>query len=329
MKAKASERWNSRQVWLRQRLSKFSGFFPKQIMDVFIQVPWRIKPFEISTYFSAENPTLVPFALSKSGVGQRTLTTFRIIDRSNLTPALTVWIYQDGSTFKSGLIPLAEDARVFQFEDSLFIYYQIAVQKSDGSLDCDIYVFDPERSRTNQLISPLSFNGKNWIPYQYQGDLFFIYSVDPLIVFRAAEWTDDELVLDLVFPKHYKTPEPFTWGDDLELFSSVRGGSQLIPLGNHELLAFTHVTSKGILKFSHQAGVLLFNAKDFTFKHIFLTRLKPGLLIDPFGIQIENNVVQMSYSISINNPHENASVVGSSIATFKLSELLQEFGVSE
>lgn len=329
MSAKASDRWNSRQVWLRQRLSKISGFFPKRVMDVFIRAPWRIKPSENLSYFEAENSLLVPFALSKSSVGQRTLTTYRIIDRSDQTPAVTVWIYQDGSSSKCGLIPLAEDARVFQFEESLYIYYQIAVQKNDGSLDCDIYVFDLERSKTIKLISPFSFNGKNWIPYQYQGVLFFIYSIDPLIVFKATEWKDDELILDLVYPTDYKTPEPFSWGDDLGLFGGIRGGSQLISLGNHKLLAFTHVTPAGILKFSHQAGALLFNAKDFTFEHIFLTTLKPGLLIDPFGIQIGNNVVQMSYSFSINNPHEESSVVGSSIATFDLSELLHEFNVSK
>jgi hypothetical protein len=316
-------RWKSRQVWIRQSLSKISGFFPTRIMSFFIRAPWIIHPIKNNAYFEAENSSLVRFALSRSSVGRRTLTTYRIIDRSEQTPAVTAWICQDGASIASGLIPLAEDARVFQFDDSLFIYYQIAVRRSDGSLDCDIYVFDPKRSKTVKVVSPFSFNGKNWIPYQYQGILFFIYSISPLIVLQTSKWAEQELILDLVDSSEFETPEHLAWGDEIGVFGGVRGGSQLISVGDHEFLAFTHVTPTGILKFSHQAGALLFNAKDLTYKHIYLTSLKPGLLIDPFGIQIDDNLVRMSYSYSINNPHEKSSAVGSSIAEFELSEILE------
>jgi hypothetical protein len=96
----------------------------------------------------------------------------------------------------------------------------------------------------------------------------------------------------------------------------------MISLGGQEYLAFTHVTPSGVLKFSHQAGALLFNADNFTYKHIYLSSLKPGLLVDPFGIQIESGGIEMSYSYSINNPHEVSSIVGSAIATFDFSEIL-------
>jgi hypothetical protein len=267
----------------------------------------------------------MPFALSRSSIGQLTLTTFRIIDRSERTPPLTVWISQDETTTTTGVIPLAEDARVFQFEDSLFIYYQVAVRREDDSLDCDIYLFDPSRSITVPILSPIPFNGKNWIPYEYQGSLFFVYSLEPLIVLQTIEWTDEGLILEIVYTAENGSPINLAWGDNLGFFGGIRGGSQLISLGDHEYLAFTHVTPSGVLKFSHQAGVLLFNAKEISYKHAFLTSLKPGLLVDPFGIQISANVIEMSYSYSINNPHDATSIVGSSIATFHLSDLLSEF----
>jgi hypothetical protein len=321
----AVELSKSRQVWLRQRLSRISGFLPKSFNKFLVQRPWLISSSADIDFFVAENSSLVPFALSRSSIGQLTLTTYRIIDRSGNTPPLTVWIYENGKTTTTGVIPLAEDARVFQFGDLLYIYYQVAVQKEDNSLDCDIFLFDPIQSISLPILSPFPFNGKNWIPYEYEGCLNFVYSLEPLIVLRTTEWTDEGLDLELVHSPENRSPNNLVWGDNLGFFGSIRGGSQLIELGDHEYLAFTHVTPAGVLKFSHQAGALLFNAKNFTYTHVFLTSLKPGLLVDPFGIQIEDDVIAMSYSYSINNPHEFSSIVGSSIAKFKLSEVLSRF----
>ena len=321
----AVELSKSRQVWLRQRLSRFSGHFPKSFSKFLVRRSWRITPSAEIDFFKAENSALVPFALSRSSIDQLTLTTYRVIDRSESTPPLTVWIYQNGNTTTTGIIPLAEDARVFQFGDLLYVYYQVAVHKDDDSLDCDIYLFDPNRLISVPILSPFPFNGKNWIPYEYEGCLHFVYSLEPLIVLRTTEWTDEALNLELVYSPEKRSPNHLVWGDNLGFFGSIRGGSQLISLGDHEYLAFTHVTSGGVLKFSHQAGALLFNAKNFTHKHVFLSALKPGLLVDPFGIQIKASMIEMSYSYSINNPHEVSSIVGSSIATFKLSEILHEF----
>ena len=314
-----------RQVWLRQRLSTISGYMPKSFNKFLVRRPWQILPSSEVDFFEAENSTLVPFALSRSSIGQRTLTTYRIIDRSERTPPLTVWIYQNETTTTTGVIPLAEDARVFQFGDSLYIYYQVAVRREGDFLDCDIYIFDPTRSISLPILSPFPFNGKNWIPYEYQSSLFFVYSLQPLIVLRTTEWTDEGLLLELVYSDENGSPKQLVWGDNLGFFGGIRGGSQLISLGDHEYLAFTHTTPSGVLKFSHQAGSLLFNADNFTYKHIYLSSLKPGLLVDPFGIQIEAGAIEMSYSYSVNNPHEVSSIVGSSIATFNLSDILYRF----
>ena len=316
---------NSRQVWLRQRLSRISGYLPKGFSNFLVRRPWQILPSAEIDFFKAENSSLVYFALSKSSIGQFTLTTYRIIDRSECTPALTVWIYENETTTSMGVIPLAEDARVFQFGHFLYVYYQVPVRKEDDSLDCEIYLFDPIRSINVPILSPFPFNGKNWIPYEYQGSLFFVYSLQPLIVLRTTEWTDKGLVLELAYSSEKASPNHLVWGDNFGFFGGIRGGSQLISLGGNEYLGFTHITPGGVLKFSHQAGALLFNADNFTYKHISLSSLKPGLLVDPFGIQILDGEIEMSYSYSVNNPHEVSSIVGSSIATFNLSEILSKF----
>lgn len=319
------KRYLSRRVWIRQYGSKFSSWLNHKINDLLVRVAWTVSPIETLIVFKPDLATLVPFALSQANLNQDTLTTFRVIDRSEKSPSLTVWNLNNDKFARAGSIPFAEDARVFQARGALFIYYQVAVQREDGSLDCDIFIFDPVKSITTQVFSPFLFNGKNWVPYEYEGCLHFIYSIDPIIVLRTKSWTDEILLLEVAFTEKAFSFTEFAWGDRLGIFGSIRGGSQLLPIGNDKFLGFTHVTPPGVLKFSHQAGILLYDAKTFTVEHKNLTELKPGLLLDPFDICLSGDIVQMSYSFSVNNPHELESVVGSSVAVFSFERLYKLF----
>jgi hypothetical protein len=220
----------------------------------------------------------------------------------------------------NGIIPGAEDARVFHFSGKMYLYYQVSFVRDDGTLDCKIYVFDPLVSAYWEVRSPFNFNGKNWIPFENSGELYFIYSLEPLIVLKVKTWRQTYIQTEIYYDQSSLRSSDIVWGDEIGFFGSIRGGSQLIEVDKDIHLGFTHITPENILKFSHQAGVILFNFREMNFQHLVLTKLKPGFLVDPFGIEIQNRMVRMFYSYSINNPHEFTSTVGSSSALFDLSQ---------
>jgi hypothetical protein len=72
-------------------------------------------------------------------------------------------------------------------------------------------------------------------------------------------------------------------------------------------------------------GVVLLDTLSSEFHHRVLTKLRYGLLVDPFGIEINANKISVNYSYSINRPEDKYSAVGSSTAYFDDQKLLSLF----
>ncbi len=313
----------ARSVWARQRLSRLVNLLNVKLSSSVVRVNWTIKPTIVEAIHGPESSSITPFAYSSGVVKGENLQTFRVIchleDAASINS--TTWMLETSEVSTCGIIADAEDARVFQFKGQLFIYFQESFRNVDGSQDCRIFVFDPRTSISRLVESPLSFSGKNWIPYEESGNLYFIYSLQPLIIMKVVSWGDSLLSTTIVHDESNFTNQEVSWGDENGSFGAIRGGSQLLRVADGFYIGFTHVTPSGILKFSHQAGVLLFNSREKTFKHKTLTKLKPGLLVDPFGIEIYGDRIRMIFSYSVNNPHEKHSIVGSSISTFNFRDL--------
>jgi hypothetical protein len=313
----------SRRLWGRQQISMFLDFLGQSINKSVVRVKWIIKPISVGALHKPGSGSLTPFAYSCAVLGIQKLECYRVIIHLETTSFInsTVWSLSSSEGTVGGIIEDAEDARAFQYKGNLYIYYQVPYRNTDGSQDCRIFIFDPIASKTRQVLCPFKFKGKNWIPFEDSGALFFVYSLQPLVVFKVTSWNNENLSTQLVYDEGNFINKSITWGDDQGAFGSIRGGSQLLQISENQFLGFTHITPPGILKFSHQAGAILYNSKENSFKHLTLTKLKPGLLIDPFGIEINGTNVRMIYSYSVNNPHEISSIVGSSVATFRISDL--------
>ncbi len=314
----------ARTVWMRQQLSKLWNLFSTALSRSIVRVKWSVKPVSTDILHGPDSGSLTPFAYSSAVIGLEKLQSFRVINRSGDAVFInsTTWVLNNSEELTGGIIAGAEDARVFQYDGKLYIYFQVSFRNLDGSQDCRVYVFDPRTSTTWLVSSPFQFSGKNWIPYEDSGDLHFIYSLQPLIVIKVVSWSDEQLSTQVVHDESNFISQKISWGDEKGSFGAIRGGSQLLRISGDIFVGFTHITPPGVLKFSHQAGVIFFNARDKTFKHKALTKVKPGLLVDPFGIEIDEEKVRMIYSYSVNNPHETYSVVGSTIATFNFSDLI-------
>ena len=311
----------ARRLWARQSASRVASAISTYIFGSVVRIKWKISPIKIKQIHKPDNGLLAPFAYSRASSSSGILESYRVISHLDSTASLnsTIWCLSNSQAKHSGIIPGAEDARVFQFAEKLYLYYQVSFVRDNGSLDCRIHVFEPISSETWEVRSALNFNGKNWIPFEKSGELYFIYSLEPLILLKVKKWRRGFIEAEVFYDQSSMRSSKLVWGDEKGFFGSIRGGSQLIEVQHNIYLGFTHITPEKILKFSHQAGVILFNFTEMSFQHFELTKLTPGLLVDPFGIEVENSKVRMFYSYSINNPHEFTSTVGSSSALFDIS----------
>lgn len=119
-----------------------------------------------------------------------------------------------------------EDIRMLVIEDRL---YASGTSHEDGSSGIILFEFDVNLSlqRTRSMPSPFAFGQeKNWAPFEKDGMLHYVYSVDPLVVLRVA---DDREGYEIVHGcEHEPSDISFTTG----------GSSQGIPYRDGWLFIF-------------------------------------------------------------------------------------------
>ena len=321
-------RVKSKIVSLRVEASKIFAKFHFTLLAPILRISWNLKPSLVKVIVPPSTGDVVLFSHSVGGGQVDSLRCFRLINRSLGFEAAqaTTYSYIDSHQNQIvGVIDNAEDARIFRFRGENYLYYQtLKNDKSDG-LDCDIWVFDPKNQRSRKLITDFSYNGKNWVPYEFENELYFIYSFQPFIVLKCNFNESSELRCTQFWPKEYVNSIPLEWGDNFGFFGPIRGGSQLLPINDRYLIGFTHITLPVPLKFSHQMGVILLDTLRNEFHHRVLTKLRYGLLVDPFGIEINAGQISVNYSYSINRPEDKFSAVGSSTAYFDYERVLSLF----
>ena len=126
---------------------------------------------------------------------------------------------------------------------------------------------------------------KNWSPFLFEGDIFYIYSIQPWRIVKVLESTDDgygniaetkmqpinetygsyffrSQIKTLHFREFSKTIYELGWHD--QLFGAPRGGSPaiLLPGNNHYLTIFhTRIVLKGNVNYSYMMGAVCFCSK--------------------------------------------------------------------
>ncbi len=138
----------------------------------------------------------------------------------------------------------AEDARFFTYRDKIFLIYNDNIDEIffDQSKRRDLFIAELSFAEGHyQLSSPLKLffeekyhsqsQQKNWVPFEWQNNLFFSYSIHPHQVLSA------NLKNGSCYSLH-KTNPPIQWP-----YGSLRGSSQA-QLVDGQYLAFFHSSAK-------------------------------------------------------------------------------------
>jgi len=289
-----------------------------------LRTRWVVKPLETSNLTPTTRGDLVEMAIGDVNIKGRSLSTSRIVLRSNNNSygIAVKWKLNSGLNSRAGFINLGEDPRIFVFRGELWFYYQIAIQ---GTGDCQLYIFNPEQNLTLQLRTEKNFSGKNWVPFEFRGELHFVYSYVPFILYRAkvvphegVRFIDLEIVDTRLFTMEAMNLE---WRDNFG-FGAIRGGSSLIEIEPGIFAGFTHVNKGGEFEKSHQIGYLEIDFSLKTVKHREITKQKMNLLTAPYGINlIENTKICLSYNSSVGSVSNQFQPITNRSSTFLLSDL--------
>ena len=208
-----------------------------------------------------------------------------------------------------------QDPRLIRIQNRLFIVYNnhlktIADREIRRMLAAEVF-FDGEQFSVGQSDIFLDFEGespakteKNWVPFEYEGELMFSYSVNPHRVLHPIFGTQFcESVADTRFTANWD------WG-------GLRGGSQAIKIGD-EYLSFFHCSrnmpsshSKGKTILHYFMGAYTFSATppfevirmspepvigDHFYDGPAYKTWKPLRVVFPCGLAIQGDTLWISY----------------------------------
>jgi predicted GH43/DUF377 family glycosyl hydrolase len=206
-----------------------------------------------------------------------------------------------------------EDARLIIIEDRLYMVYSDNTHRHIQRGGFRVYVaeihFDGTRFSVKNIDCLTKFEGenknrreKNWVPFEYEGELLLAYSLVPHLIFLPMGKGKCETVAST------KSAIPWEWGE-------LRGGTPGVKIGK-TYLAFFH--SSKLVVDEHQKkttqyyiGAYTFSSdppfeithaspkplmhKKFYDENNYKPYWKPVNVVFPGGFIIENNVIWMAY----------------------------------
>jgi len=285
---------------------------------------WSIKPMTTETLIAATRGDLAEIAFVESTLYENTLTASRFLRKSNESAYGIVvhWNYQSSQSSDAGFIDLAEDPRIFRFQEELWLYYQIA---NAPDPDCKMFMFNPSRNITLELRIAQGFGGKNWVPFEFQGKLYFIYSFEPFSLFKsttAVESGTNFLDFEPVESKITFFSDLNNGWRDKSGIGSIRGGTPLVEIEPGKFIGFTHVNKGGRLEKSHQIGFVEIDLLNNKIHHHEITKPKLNLLTAPYGIDLlEDGQVSVTYNCSVGSVHNQYQPIESRKSIFSLTDL--------
>jgi hypothetical protein len=286
---------------------------------------WLIKPISSVTTSNPDSSDLIKFAFSSLDHENFRYSVTRLKTRSK-NSILIDGVLLSVSNSVTGVsdsfwLANAEDPRLILFNEKVYVYIQKARIIQGKVLDCDIYLVDACSGKFHKLVAPFSYNGKNWVAYENNSSLFFLYSLQPLVILKAPT---NELASDEIFMTQISGPKvpDLQWGDDFGYIGEIRGGTPLWEFDSNQYLGFTHITPKGSRKSEHFMGVFIYDASLKTVRHLPITSQLRGRLFDPYGIKIVDDSVHVFYSSSVNIPELDKMPVSSRTVTFSKSTLV-------
>lgn len=310
----------SRAVILRLIVQVIS-YLDKKILNV----PWHLSPLVTEFASQISRGDLIEMAMGKRTLGDHQLHAHRIIKRSNPEPygICTFWSFSSPEGESQGFIEHAEDPRIFTFQSSLWLYYQIYDHDQN---DVCIYIFNPLRKITYELKIEGRPHGKNWVPFEFQGNLYIIYSYEPFRLYKVnsdQDWAFSttlnlvEVGMNFIWRSGQSTNYRIT-----ENIGVIRGGSALVEYEPGVFLGFTHVNKGGIFEKSHQIGFIEVNMHSFEIQHLEVSKMRFNLLAAPYCVElVDYDRISVHYNCSIGSVINQNQPVVNKLSTFSISEL--------
>jgi hypothetical protein len=264
-----------------------------------------------------EKETNVRFAYSEIELGQSCYFAFRDLSRMGNNPwDATKVVYGNKSLKKeNSLILQGEDPRLFFFKQEPWIYFQIY---NSVKSDVEIRIRNLLTNTELLLHSPFDFNGKNWVPFEKDEQLHFIYSLEPLVILRLIIDEEGSPKLQQVLSSKKFTP---SWKTDFDnSIGRVRGGTPAVKF-HKNVIGFTHEVHDIPNYQFHSLGLFMLNLESFKLHLIPISKMVPGFLIDPYGIKLSRNKVSLFCSVVEGDLHLQNSNVANIVISFQLKKL--------
>ena len=265
----------------------------------------------------------VSFAKSFSYIHNDKICAFRKLERNDKPSWEETCVVVEGAQ-NVQVIERGEDPRLFNFKKQLWLMVQ---RFNPEKKDIEITISNLETNQTFNLQSPFGFNGKNWVPYEFESQLFFIYALQPFTVIRAVFEGD---VVNLVREKDEPEFRPIWDHDPINSIGWVRGGTPAMQLANKNyFVGFSHSINNNSDIHSHTFGLYLFNPKTFAIQHKKLSKYVKDVLIDPYGLRINDNFCEIDVSIGILDIHDSKSTVINITFESNIWDIIQQYFSSE
>ena len=144
-----------------------------------------------------------------------------------------------------------EDPRLFRFRGRLYVLSWLLDWKAR---DTRVFLYDiSSRRRIPLTLDGGAFRGKNWIPFEYDCELYFLHSLDPLGCLRC------DLVTGRCFWVFHNAPEllpRYRWCDGASTIGMRRGGTPGLRVGDQWVMGFGHETAPANSDCSHHVPFL-------------------------------------------------------------------------
>jgi hypothetical protein len=212
-----------------------------------------------------------------------------------------------------------EDPRLFVFQKSPHVMVQVFNQEKK---DIEILIRNIDSGNEFRLESPFGFNGKNWVPFEFDAELYFLYSLSPLVVLRLKDYGKANRLEKLNEVKGFNPK----WEHDLdESIGVYRGGSPALKINSNNIFGFTHAINPEGDIHAHRLGFFSLSIPNFRLEHSYLTNYKPDFLIDPYGMQIRDGNVLLDGTMAVGDIHLPESQIYNFRMRFELDSLKRFF----
>jgi len=293
--------------WCRSKLSS--------TLDKALKENFRFKKMVINDY--QVKLKTIAFAKSFADLNGTKITAHRKLERSS-KPSWETTSAVVELPFKVLIFDRGEDPRLFIYNGQNWVMIQKFIPTDK---DIEITIYNLETDELYNLQSPLGFNGKNWVPYEHEYNLFFIYSLEPFVVMKA-NFVENNIVLTM--EKQEKGFNPIWEHDPLHSIGWVRGGTPALKVPNKEyFVGFSHSININNDIHAHTFGIYLFNPRTFCIQHKQLSKYLPNLLMDPYGLRILKKKCEVDISIGILDIHDPSSTVANITFNLDISDILQ------